>query len=147
MSRKGSGSGPLGAADLQRAMDASPYVRDARMRVVEFDGVARLVLEMPLAGRWERVAGIGQFHGGAVAGLADTAGCFALVGVLAAAVPTVDLRIDYLRPAVAERLRATATVRRLGRSVGVVDVDVSGDGGELVAIARGTFRTGSTERR
>ena len=147
MSGKGTASGPLGAADLQRAMDASPYVRDARMRVVEFDGVARLVLEMPLAGRWERVAGSGQFHGGAVAGLADTAGCFALVGVLAAAVPTVDLRIDYLRPAVADRLRATATVRRLGRSVGVVDVDVVGDGGEAVAIARGTFRTGSTDGR
>ncbi|MCY3814403.1 MAG: PaaI family thioesterase [Gammaproteobacteria bacterium] len=141
MSGTGAAPVPLGAADLQRAMDSSPYVRDGRMRVVEFDGIGRLVLEMPLDARCERVAGGGQFHGGAVAGLADTAGCFVLVGVLASAVPTVDLRVDYLRPAVAKRLRATATVRRLGRSVGVVDVDVNGDGGELVAIARGTFRT------
>ena len=41
-------------------------------------------------------------------------------------------------------LSATARVRRAGRTVGLVDIDVTDDSGRLVAVGRGTYgaRTG-----
>lgn len=38
-------------------------------------------------------------------------------------------------------LRAEASVRRLGRTVAVVDVDVIDDQGRLCAVGRGTYGT------
>jgi uncharacterized protein (TIGR00369 family) len=61
--------------------------------------------------------------------------------VLGHGVPTVNFRTDYLRPAINTSLRAVATVRRAGRTVGVVDVDVLDDQDKLVAVGRGTFGT------
>ena len=54
-------------------------------------------------------------------------------------VPTMNLRIDFLKPAVGDGLNAVAKVRRKGRSAAVVDIDVSDDKGSLVAIGRGTY--------
>ncbi|MGA8195169.1 MAG: hotdog domain-containing protein [Acetobacteraceae bacterium] len=51
--------------------------------------------------------------------------------------------MDYLRPAVNTALTATARVRRAGRSVGVVDVDVSDAKGNPVAIGRASYSTQS----
>lgn len=80
-------------------------------------------------------------HGGAVASLADSVGYWAVTSVNDfATTPTVDLRVDYLAPATAD-LAATATVTRNGESVGSVDVEVATDE-RVVAIARGTFKTG-----
>ena len=57
--------------------------------------------------------------------------------------PTINFRVDYLHPAVNTALTATARVRRAGRSVGVVDVDVSDAKGNLLAIGRASYSTQS----
>jgi uncharacterized protein (TIGR00369 family) len=54
-------------------------------------------------------------------------------------IPTINLRIDYLKPAIGDALTATAKVRRTGRTVAVIDVDVMDDKGSLVALGRGTY--------
>ena len=54
-------------------------------------------------------------------------------------VPTINLRIDYLRPAVGSVLTGTARVRRAGRTVALVDVDVYDEQRVLVAVGRGTY--------
>jgi len=82
-----------------------------------------------------------QYHGGAIASLIDIAGDYALWAMLGYGVPTINIRIDYLRPASDTRLRAQARVRRAGRTVGVVDIDVLDDQDRLVAIGRGTYGT------
>ncbi len=121
-------------------MDASPYIRSTGMRILEFDIAAQtLTVTMPLKPEFERQPGTGQFHGGPIAALIDTAGCFALIMVQGHGIPTVNFRTDYLRPAVNTDLRAKALVRRVGRTVGVVDVDVFDDAAKLVAVGRGTF--------
>jgi len=89
----------------------------------------------------ERSPGTRQYHGGAIASLIDIAGDYALWAVLGYGVPTMHIRIDYLRPASDTNLRAQARVRRAGRTVGVVDIDVLDDEGRLVAIGRGTYGT------
>jgi uncharacterized protein (TIGR00369 family) len=55
--------------------------------------------------------------------------------------PTVNFRVDYLRPAIDTALIAVARVRRAGKSVGVADVDVFNEKGVLLAIGRGTYST------
>jgi uncharacterized protein (TIGR00369 family) len=90
---------------------------------------------------FERGAGSGQWHGGPIAAVIDTVGDYAAAMVLDRALPTVNFRVDYIRPAVNTALNAVGTVRRLGKSVGVVDVDVFDDRGVLVAIGRATYST------
>jgi uncharacterized protein (TIGR00369 family) len=50
-------------------------------------------------------------------------------------------RSSYLRPAIDTALVVTATVRRSGRLVGVVDIDVTNEAGQLLAIGRATYAT------
>jgi uncharacterized protein (TIGR00369 family) len=133
---------PLDAAAMQAIMDGSPFIRFHQMTVEGCDPAAGTVtVAMPYRAELERGEGTGQFHGGAIASLIDTAGDFALVMGLGGGVPTINFRVDYLRPAIGQRLVATATVRRAGRTVGVVDVDVIDAQGKLVAVGRGTYST------
>lgn len=90
---------------------------------------------------FERGAGSGQWHGGPIAAIVDTVGDYALVMSLGRGVPTVNFRIDYLRPAIDTALVATARVRRAGKSIGVVDIDVHDASQNLVAIGRATYAT------
>ena len=125
---------------LQSYMDASPFIHNAEMQVTEADPTSEiLTVTMPLKPEFERQAGSGQFHGGPIASLIDTTGCFALIMILGHGVPTMNFRTDYLRPAINTDLKAVASVRRVGRLVGIVDVDVFDDQERLLAVGRGTF--------
>jgi uncharacterized protein (TIGR00369 family) len=83
---------------------------------------------MPMRAAFERGRGSGQWHGGPIAAAIDTVGDYALVMLLGRPLPTIDFRVDYLRPAMHTGLRLTARARRMGKSVGVVDVDVMDEG-------------------
>jgi uncharacterized protein (TIGR00369 family) len=79
-------------------------------------------------------------HGGVLSALADAAGGAAVWTGLAddrARVSTIDLRIDYLRPAKLETLVAEATVVRLGNRVGVADVRLFHPHAEAETVATG----------
>ena len=80
-----------------------------------------------------------EIHGGVTAALIDIAGDYALTIRLGDAVPTADLRIDYLRMAVETELVATARTVKMGRTLGIVDVEVTDKDGRLIAIGRGTY--------
>jgi uncharacterized protein (TIGR00369 family) len=129
----------LSLAEVQALLDGSPFIHLLRMRATRLDYERQQVaVEMPLAPDFERHPGTGQFHGGVIASLIDVAGDFALAILLGGGIPTINLRIDYLRPA-SGSLTATATVRRAGRTIGVVDVDVIDASGKLSAIGRGCY--------
>ena len=135
----------LTVADVQAMLDASPYIRGTGMKVVRLDANAlEIAVELAMRPEFERRAGTGQWHGGPIAALIDTAGDYALALHAGGPVPTINFRTDYLRPAVDTSLTATARVRRAGRTVGVVDIDVTDDAGRLVAVGRGSYgaRTG-----
>jgi uncharacterized protein (TIGR00369 family) len=135
-------SAPLDTRAMQAIMDGSPFIRFHQMTVETCDAAAETVtVAMPFRPELERGEGTGQFHGGAIASLIDTAGDFALVMALGGGVPTINFRVDYLRPSRGQRLVALAKVRRAGRTVGVVDVDVSDADGKLVAVGRGCYST------
>ncbi len=135
-----SATGPVTLERLQALLDGSPFIHLLKMRAAALDAERQqVVIEMPLAPELERHPGTGQFHGGVIASLIDVAGDFALVLLLGGGVPTINLRVDYLRPAGGGRLRATASVRRAGRTIGVVDVDVTDGSDRLVAVVRGCY--------
>lgn len=122
---------------------ASPFTRACGIRVVEAEPtVGRLTMVMPYAPALERVEGSGQLHGGAIATLIDTAACMVLTMQLPAPPPTANFRIDFLRAPSRQSLRAIASIRRDGRAVGVVDVELIDEGAELVALGRATFVLG-----
>jgi len=58
--------------------------------------------------------------------------------------PTVDLRIDYLRPAQKGDLFAEAAVVKGGRTLGVADITVTNGAGKKIAVGRGLYSTAGT---
>lgn len=82
-------------------------------------------------------------HGGVLALLADVAGDFAFATLLGATVPTVDMRVDYLRGGrPGHDLIATATVVRRGRRLGVADAVVADDTDRELVVARCLYSLG-----
>jgi uncharacterized protein (TIGR00369 family) len=131
---------PLSLERLQVYLDNSPFIAFMRMRAKAVEPEREtVVLELPMRPEFERGKGTGQYHGGVIATFIDVAGDFALALVVGGPVPTINLRVDYLRPATRTALTATARVRRAGRTVAVVDVDVHDDIGKLVAVGRGCY--------
>lgn len=127
---------------VQEQLARSPFIAFLNMEVIETDhDKGRISMRIPMRPEFERGAGTGQWHGGPLAAIIDTVGDYALIMTLERGLPTVNFRVDYLRPAVNTALVAVATVRRAGKSVGVVDVDLSDERGNLVAIGRATYST------
>lgn len=130
----------LSAEELQALISRSPFNKFCQATVQSVDHeTLTLVLTMPMRPEFERRPDTGQWHGGPIAAFIDTAGDFAMALHVNAPVPTINYRTDYLRPAVKTGLTATAVVRKAGRAIGVVDIDVTDDNGKLVALGRGTY--------
>jgi uncharacterized protein (TIGR00369 family) len=128
--------------ELQQLLRSPPFHQLFDLSCARLDREAgELEVLMRYTPSVERSAGTRQYHGGAIASLIDIAGDYALWAVLGHGVPTINVRVDYLRPASATNLRALTRVRRAGRTVAVVDIDVLDDEGRLVAIGRGTYGT------
>lgn len=133
---------PLSAEAIQAKFDASPFIAFLGLKVVEADAAnEEITVRAPFRPELERSGGTGQWHGGPIASVIDTVGDFALVQLVGRGLPTINFRVDYLRPAVNTALIVKAKVRRNGRSVGVADVDVFDERGALLAIGRATYAT------
>ena len=123
-------------------MKGSPFIAFMGLELLSADAAeGRLTMRMPMRPEFERGAGSGQFHGGPIAALIDTVGDFAVALVVKGGVPTINFRVDYLRPSSGAFLVASASVRRVGRTIGVVDVDVFDDKERLSAVGRGCYGT------
>ena len=130
----------LDAHGLAALFAASPFMSTLHLEVLSIDyDKTELSVRMPLRPEFERRVGTQQFHGGALAAPIDVTGDFALGMMLGGGVPTINLRVDYLKPAVGDALTAVARVRRTGKTVAVVDIDVMDEKGSVVALGRGTY--------
>ncbi|HVY58592.1 MAG TPA: PaaI family thioesterase [Xanthobacteraceae bacterium] len=129
-------------ARLREEMTRPPYHAILQPQAVRADPAAGLVV-ISLAYRPEFRRGPDDpaYHGGVIATLIDIAGHAAVAVHIGRMTPTIDLRIDYLRPAGASDLTATARLVRAGRSVARADVEIADADGRLIAIGRGSFST------
>lgn len=132
----------MDAAGIQAHFDASPFIAFMGLKVESLDTEAQeLTVRAPMRAEWQRLPDVRQWHGGPIAAIVDTVGDFALAYLVGKPLPTVNFRVDYIRPAIDTDLVAVARVRRHGRSLGVADVDVLTEAGVLVAMGRATYST------
>jgi uncharacterized protein (TIGR00369 family) len=78
---------------------------------------------------------MGTLHGGIVCDLADAALGMAMAGTLEddESFTSLDLTAKFLKPVWKARLRATAQLVKRTRSLGLLECEVTDDGGSLVA--------------
>jgi uncharacterized protein (TIGR00369 family) len=135
-------SEPFTKEELQQGLGRSAFIAFMWLEVLEADPANQaVIMRMAMRPEFERGRNTRQWHGGPIAAMIDTVGDYALVMTLRRPLPTINFRVDYLRPAIDTALIATARVRRAGKSVGVVDIDVFDDKANLVAIGRATYST------
>jgi len=86
---------------------------------------------------------MGTLHGGILCDIADAAMGFAYASKLEEheRFTTVELKINFLRPVIKGRLRASGHIVKKGRKIGLVDCDVTDEQGRLVARASSTCMT------
>src|SRR5438045_299882 len=109
--------------DLGATLSSSPFHRFLGLRLLRAEsGVVEIAL--PFRDEFMADADNRYVHGGVIASLADAAACFAVIAGVGYDVPTIDLRIDYLRAAVREDLRAIGRVVKSGRTLAVADAEV-----------------------
>jgi len=133
---------PFTGDELQKMLDGSPFIHFLGLKVTEADPAKeRVTMSCAFRPEFERGKGSAMWHGGPIAAIIDTVGDYALAMGLRRGLPTVNFRVDYLRPAIKTKLIITAVVRRAGKSVGVVDVDVFNEQKVLVAVGRATYST------
>ena len=95
-----------------------------------------------------------RLHGGVISAGLDTIGGLAILAAIAARhmdetpeqrllrfakLGTIDLRIDYLRPATGDRFELTAQVVRLGSRVATTQMQFTGAHGRLLATGTGAY--------
>jgi len=116
---------------------APPVARLLGIRAVEF-GDGRAVLEMEASPAHANP--MGTLHGGILCDLADLAMGAACFGGLeeGESFTTLELKVNYLKPVWSGLLRATATVKKPGRTTVLLECDVHDAKGSLVAFLTST---------
>ncbi|HNS95843.1 MAG TPA: PaaI family thioesterase [Polyangiaceae bacterium] len=139
----------LVAKIMQEWVPFNAYLGIRVVRVTEGHTVMHLPFREQFVGDSARPA----LHGGVLSALADACGGTAVWSTVGPEdrVSTIDLRIDYLRPAPLEELVATADVLRVGNRVGVATIRIAAcsepeqvlvEGKGVYAIRRGEDRGG-----
>ena len=120
---------------VQEIFYRANFIRDLNVRL---DKVSEGVCETSLVVQERLRQQHGFIHGGVIATMADhTAGGAARSLSGDKDVLTVEFKINYLRPAIGDRLRCTATVLRAGKTVIVAEALVyAGNAGKEALVAK-----------
>lgn len=121
--------------------DGIPFNRLLGIKIESIEDV-QCVMRVPFKPELIGNPTIPAIHGGVLSALADTAGGLAVLTRLEelAGVSTIDLRIDYLRPAGEADLVCVAEAIRVGHRVGVTKMRIFQEDGDVtIAECRGVY--------
>jgi uncharacterized protein (TIGR00369 family) len=128
---------------MELRFDHSPFMRFLGLKLVRSEpGVVEV--QLPFREEFMRQDGSDWYHGGVISALADIVGDYALITRTGVGVPTIDMRVDYLRPARRGDLAAVGRAVRVGKTVSVADVEIRDGTGTLVAIGRAVYASPRT---
>lgn len=126
----------------RRFIEAIPHARELGMQLTQIGG-GKAVITMPYDSRLVGDPATGVLHGGAISTLMDTASGAAAMSHPSSplATATLDLRIDYMRPATpGQAITARAECHHVTRSVAFVRVIATDDDeSRPVAMGNGAF--------
>ena len=129
---------------MNQFMQRLPFHKWLNCRITAFDasdGTITVLFEE--RSELRRSPDTGLSHGGVLAAFIDIAAHAALQAQTGRGMPTIDLRVDYLRPAEFP-ITARATPKRIGKTIGIADVEIFGRNGDASALGRAVFMTRPT---
>jgi uncharacterized protein (TIGR00369 family) len=127
-------------AEVEEKLLRGPFHQWLGLKVIS---VSEGEIELKASWRpeWTVNAERGYVHGGILATLVDLTADWALVSKTGRGVPTVDLRVDYHRPAMQGDLTAIGKVVKFGGTLSVAEAKVLDQDGKLLASGRGVYMT------
>ena len=129
-------------ASLKHEIEGPPFHHFVQPQPIDADAeTGTAAIELRFRDDLARAPDERSFHGGVIASLIDMAGHAAVAIKIGRMAPTIDLRIDYLRPTSGDSVTARARLLKIGRTIARVDIDVTDQNGRLVAVGRGSFST------
>ena len=128
---------------MELRFDHSPFMRFLGLTLVRSEP-GLVEVSLPFREEFMRQDGSDWYHGGVISALADIVGDYAVITQTGVGVPTIDLRVDYLRPARRGDLVGVGRTVRVGKTVSIADVEIRDATGTLVAIGRAVYASPRT---
>lgn len=117
---------------IKTIINPCPYFELQTMSLLEIEyGYSKMEIDL----KRDHLQPFGIVHGGVFASIIDAAGFWAVFSEADANVgmTTVDLKINYLAPAVDGKLIATGNCIRMGKTLGLGESRVENESGKLLA--------------
>lgn len=129
----------MNAQEIEQKLLKGPYHQWLGLKVVSA-GEGEIELSAAFRDEWIVNPAGGYIHGGILATLVDLAADWALVAWTGKGVPTLNLHVDYHRPAKGD-LTVKAKVIKRGKLASSAEAWVYDTEGRLVASGRGLYAT------
>jgi uncharacterized protein (TIGR00369 family) len=132
---------PIDRKVARKTLEQAPFSAAVGLKIVSTrDGEA--VVKMPFNPRNLNYGGDEvPIHGGAIASLADFSACAAVwTAAETERSATISMTVNYVAPAIRTGLVAHARIRRKGKRVASLSVEIHDDDGELIADALVTYK-------
>ncbi len=117
-------SNPDFARAVRASFDSQGLMATLGARLVSVEP-GRVVIELPFSQSVSQQHGL--FHGGVIGAIADNSGGYAALSLMPAGseVLTIEYKINFMKPARGQLVRATGQVVRAGKSVTVIRAEVA----------------------
>lgn len=122
----------------QERIDVAPFQRWLGLRVTDV-GEGAMSVTMPWKDDLISNPNPPTMHGGILASVIDLLGLYAVLTTGSVSIATVDLRVDYHRPASPGDINAQANVIKLGSKVSTAETKIFDSNGKLLASGRGVY--------
>ena len=125
-------------ADLQKWVSSCPFNHWLELEVIALSE-AGVQIRMPWRAELVGSPTTGAVHGGVLGCLVDACAGFAIIAATGHRLATIDMRVDYHRPAAHGELTAHGEVVRLGRTIVTADCRIFDDRQAIVASGRAVY--------